>query len=285
MTEGQVVTIALIRAVRTILMATAVTCALAPARAPATVAEVDELTGLLEAQAGVPVKSAFPWKRNIITTFFWIGNNRNSFTSTVNYDSAWDQRWHENFGGEDDPNNRDKDFTPKNFIPTLNPFYVALPFNDMKYPELAKKWVPWYSRDYKKGMGSVCKGKWIAIHYNGRVCFGTWQDVGPFRYDNASYVFGDGAVGTPTGAGLDVSPAIRDYLGLPGKAKCDWRFVEANEVPPGPWIGYEEQEFIVGLQKMLKEAGKKLPTAAKEFKLKRFGEEKKELVEDALPAP
>lgn len=275
-----------VRASRVALLAfvASLGCVAVPA-ARATVEEVDELTGLLEAQAGIALKSPYPWKRNIITTFFWIGNNRNSFTSTVNYDSAWDQRWHENFGGEDDPKNRHKDFTPKNFIPTLNPFYVALPFNDVKYPELAKKWVPWYSRDFKKRMESVCKGKWIAIHYNGRVCFGTWQDVGPFRYDNAAYIFGDGPVNTPTGAGLDVSPAIRDYLELSGKEKCDWRFVEANEVPPGPWIGYEEQEFIVNLQKMLREAGKKLPTAAKEFKLKRFGEEKKQVLDDALPMP
>jgi len=251
----------------------------------ATVDEVDELTALLEAQAGLPVTSPYPWKRNIITTYFWNGHNKNSFTSTVNYDSAWDQRWHENYGGEDDPKNRHKDFTPKNFIPTLNPFYVALPFNDVKYPELAKKWVPWYSRDFKKRMESVCKGKWLAIHYNGRVCFGTWQDVGPFRYDNAAYIFGDGPVNTPTGAGLDVSPAIRDFLGLPGKAKCDWRFVEASEVPPGPWMGYEEQEFIVAAQRMLKEAGKKLPAAAKEFRLKRFGEEKRDVAEDELPMP
>jgi hypothetical protein len=36
-------------------------------------------------------------------------------------------------------------------------------------------------------------------------------------------------------AGLDVSPAVRTYLGLSGTDCCDRRFVEARSVPPGPW--------------------------------------------------
>ena len=32
-----------------------------------------------------------------------------------------------------------------------------------------------------------------------------------------------------------MSPAVRDFLGMAGKARCDWRFVDIDEVPPGPW--------------------------------------------------
>jgi hypothetical protein len=39
-------------------------------------------------------------------------------------------------------------------------------------------------------------------------------------------------------AGLDVSPAVRDYLGLSDLDVCDWKFVEFREVPPGPWARY-----------------------------------------------
>jgi hypothetical protein len=37
------------------------------------------------------------------------------------------------------------------------------------------------------------------------------------------------------GAGIDVSPAVRDYLGLGPLGLVDWRFVEQAQVPAGPW--------------------------------------------------
>ena len=40
--------------------------------------------------------------------------------------SAWDQNWQENFGGYDDPDRRNG-YLPAGFMPTLNPFYIALP--------------------------------------------------------------------------------------------------------------------------------------------------------------
>ena len=36
---------------------------------------------------------------------------------------------------------------------------------------------------------------------------------------------------TDNGAGIDVSPAVRDYLGLRPLDVVDWRFVEQAEVP------------------------------------------------------
>ena len=39
-------------------------------------------------------------------------------------------------------------------------------------------------------------------------------------------------------AGIDVSPAVRDYLGLKSGGKLHWRFVEFGGVPRGPWSWY-----------------------------------------------
>ena len=71
---------------------------------------------------------------------------------------------------------------------------------------------------------------WIK-NAQGRSCFAQWEDVGPLRYDHAEYVFGDER---PIGlgddhAGLDVSPAVAQYLGITGKNRItSWRFVDAK---------------------------------------------------------
>ncbi len=183
------------------------------------------------------------WKRNIITTVFWIGQGRVIPTSATNYKSAWDRKWEGNYGGKDDPKNR-AGFVPSDFAATLNPFYVALPFNDVAHPELARKWIPWW----QNGLGrwvSQCKGRWVEIrNQKGESCFAQWEDVGPFVTDDAEYVFGTARPKAKNGAGLDVSPAVRDYLGLTGRDLTDWRFVEPHEVSPGPWIKYGEQAII-----------------------------------------
>jgi hypothetical protein len=54
------------------------------------------------------------------------------------------------------------------------------------------------------------------------------------------YVFGDKPPKTKQNgaAGIDISPAVRDYLGLRSGQKVHWRFVEAGQVPHGPWKKY-----------------------------------------------
>ena len=47
------------------------------------------------------------------------------------------------------------------------------------------------------------------------------------------------------GAGLDVSPAVRDYLGLGPTDVTDWQFVEVGGVPPGPWRSYGDNNHFV----------------------------------------
>jgi hypothetical protein len=37
------------------------------------------------------------------------------------------------------------------------------------------------------------------------------------------------------GAGLDVSPAVWDYLRMTDNGLTSWRFVNAADLPNGPW--------------------------------------------------
>jgi hypothetical protein len=81
------------------------------------------------------------------------------------------------------------------------------------------------------------------------VAYAQWSDCGPFRTDHWQYVFGNERPkpNLNQGAGLDVSPAVRDYLGLGSKDVTDWKFVEFREVPFGPWSRWGENNTFVQL--------------------------------------
>jgi hypothetical protein len=195
--------------------------------------------------------SKYPWKLGIVTTCFWVGEHPTANNPVPNYKSSWDPRWAQNFGGFDDPDvtNR-RNFIPKRFIPRQNPFYVALPFNDVTRgttkPE-SRRAIPWFREAYEKEGKSVCKGRWLAIRYRGRIAYAQWEDCGPFRTDHWQYVFGNDRPrpNLNQGAGLDVSPAVRDFLGMNGKDVCDWKFVDVKEVPNGPWAKYGDNNTFV----------------------------------------
>jgi hypothetical protein len=78
---------------------------------------------------------------------------------------------------------------------------------------------------------------------NERIC----PRYGPFRTDYWQYVFGNERPkpNLNKGAGLDVSPAVRDYLGLSETDVTDWRFVEFSEVSRGPWSTLGENNTFV----------------------------------------
>jgi hypothetical protein len=204
----------------------------------------------------------YSWKRNIVTTVFWIGETATSNNPTPNNKSSWDGSWQSNYGGYDDPDpsNRDGDFTPKKFAPGQNPFYVALPYNDLvnwkTTKSSAKFKIPWFKQRFEKGGKSVCKGQWIAIRSGSKVCFAQWEDCGPFETDDHGYVFGNSRPRTTKngGAGLDVSPAVRDYLGLKSGEHCDWRFVDLEEISMGPWAKYGTNNHFVQLRERQKAA-------------------------------
>lgn len=189
------------------------------------------------------VYTRFPWKLDIVTTVFWIGETPTANNPVPNTVSAWDRRWTSNFGGYDDPDPDAREgFLPKGFTPGQNPFYFALPYNDITRTGTkasARAVIPWFEDAYYRSGRTVLKGRWIAIRRNDKVCYAQWEDVGPFETDDWEYVFGDQPkpkTKMNRGAGLDVSPAVRDYLEFgSGYGTVDWRFVDIDEVPDGPW--------------------------------------------------
>ena len=198
----------------------------------------------------------FQWKTNIVTTLFWIGEQPGGNNLTPNRTSAWDKQWTKNYGGFDDPNPAHRrNYVPIKFTPQQNPFYCALPYNDKARtghrPE-APRVVPWFQEAYLGPAVSTCKDRWIAIRKGNRIAYAQWEDAGPFRTDHWQYVFGDERPkpNLNKGAGLDVSPAVRDYLGLKQTDITDWRFADFNEVPPGPWsILGENNTFVINSRK------------------------------------
>ena len=197
---------------------------------------------------------SYPWKKNITCTIFWIGELPTQNNPTPNTKSSWDTKWVENFGGHDDPdpanriaNHATGEFRPRAFVPKLNPFYIALPYNDVvnhreHKPEAARV-IPWFARYRPEPGKTVCKGRWVQIFRGGRYCFAQWEDCGPWETEDWNYVFGNKPPRTTQngGAGIDLSPAIRDYLGLKSGDKVHWRFVESGQVPYGPWKRYGMQ--------------------------------------------
>jgi hypothetical protein len=182
-----------------------------------------------------PPVSAQGLHDNIITTIFWVGEAADASNAHIsNAQSAWDGNWEAHFGGFDDPDNRNG-YYPAGFTPNENPFYAALPYNDLD-EEGDRKPTAGNCPNTSSGI-SWCKNAWIKITKGGKAAYAQWQDVGPLQEDDVAYVFGSAAPKNTWGAkaGLDVSPAVRDYLGLSDIDRTSWSFVSAASVPAGPW--------------------------------------------------
>lgn len=203
-------------------------------------------------QAVKPVK--YPWKTHVTATIFWCGEQPTERNPTPNCKSSWDSKWMENFGGYDNPdpehriaNHATGEFRPKAFEPKLNPFYIALPYNDLiswrQHKPEASKVIPWFSRVNPEPGKTVLKGRWVQIYVDNKICFAQWEDCGPWVTDDWAYVFGNKPPkATQNGAaGIDISPAVRDYLVIKSGSKLHWRFVEESQVPYGPWKKYGTQ--------------------------------------------
>lgn len=216
-----------------------------PQRLSPPTASLPQLPRILIPQTPMPQMgyARYPWKLDIVATVFWVGEQPTPNNPTPNHMSSWDKEWMTNFGGFDDPDrvNRTDHFTPIGFTPKQNPFYVALPYNDLvdhtTTKSSAKARIPWFKQKFIREGKSVLKGSWLAIRHGNRVCYAQWEDCGPFETDDVDYVFGSARPRNTNnhGAGIDVSPAVRDYLGMSSMSRCDWRFVDLGEVPAGPW--------------------------------------------------
>lgn len=159
--------------------------------------------------------------KHVVTTLFWVGEEADASNDFIANDrSYWDAQWEER-------------------APKENPYYVALPYGEFTQEAGAtvlkeSAWrVPWFGKDEKP----LLKNRWVEVVYEGRRCYGQWEDVGPSESDDFAYVFGDAAPKNTFGAraGLDVSPALFECLGLRDNAVTGWRFVDEEEVPEGPW--------------------------------------------------
>ena len=215
--------------------------ALDPCFAAQTEAIAQKAKGRIRKSSVPQPSQSYPWKTSIVTTVFWTGEQPGGNNLTPNRTSSWDKQWTTSYGGVDDPNPaRRKNYIPVKFTPRQNPFYCALPYNDKARtghrPE-APRVVPWFKQAYQGPAVSTCKGRWLAIRKGDRIAYAQWEDAGPFRTDHWQYVFGNERPKPSLngGAGLDVSPAVRDYLGLKPTDVTDWRFVNFSEVPRGPW--------------------------------------------------
>ena len=200
-------------------------------------------------------RNIYPWKTNIITTMFWIGEGGSSISSTDNIASSWDEEWRSTNGGNDSPEDR-SGYASGSHASRVNPFYIALPFNDLAFPDKAREWLPkgWHRPNKDGKPVSACQHRWVEVkNSDGRSCFAQWEDVGPLRFDHAEYVFGPERPTTYTRAGLDVSPAVAQYLGIDGKNRITrWRFVDDEDVPPGVWLKYDEQAVLYAALHQLK---------------------------------
>ena len=160
------------------------------------------------------------WKIGITATVFWVGEPPIG-DDPGNLVSAWDPNWLESARSQ-------------------NAFYVALPYNDVSNghtkPE-ARNIIPWFKQAYVRDGQSVLKDHWVVIRKGARICYAQWEDVGPFQVDHWQYVFGNERprANKNRDAGIDVSPAVKEYLGLSGIDSCDWRFASDDEIIQGPW--------------------------------------------------
>lgn len=219
-----------------------------------------EAMAKVEPQVFVPTSSKsstrrFPWKTSIVTTVFWIGEQAAENNPVPNHKSSWDSNWTANYGGFDTPDSSNRrNYIPVAFIPRQNPFYCALPYNDVTHGQFkpeAPLVIPWFKQEYaKRGSqqgSTVCKDRWVAIRKGNKTCYAQWEDCGPFRTDHFQYVFGNERPkpNLNRGAGLDISPAVRDYLGLGPTDVTDWQFVEVGDVLPGPWRSYGDNNHFV----------------------------------------
>ena len=215
-----------------------------------------------DAVRDMPRGREYPLHTNIVATTFWVGEVVDPTASDGSQVvSAYDSDWMDHYGGCDgiqrgdvcttEPRTAENGFFPTHMVPKENPFYLDLPFDDLNDPiafAQRNRVVPWADDPGYAGHGtdrsfSYLKNRWVEISNDSTTCYGQIQDAGPGEYHDAEYVFGNQDARPANrkfnGAGMDVSPALNGCLGfqqLNGNHDVvDWRFVDAQDVPPGPW--------------------------------------------------
>lgn len=181
----------------------------------------------------------YPLHTGITATIFWVGEGKSLDNAGIsNVSSAWDGKWQRNFGGIDSPNKR-KGFLPADFTPKENPFYVALPYNDLEngLRKSNSSNIYWLDDASDNKNKTILKNRWVMMSSGNNICYGQWEDVGPFETDDVDYVFGNSLPKNLFGkkAGIDLSPALAECLNVNGVGTVNWKFIDEVHVPSGPW--------------------------------------------------
>lgn len=170
-------------------------------------------------------------------TVYWVGEAASEDNGWIqNTDSVYQygkNHWLKHHGCADDE--RKPCTTGKE-----NPFYCALPINDFKdespNPKVRSRVPPEWRLD---GPVSWIKNRWVHIRAKGKDAYCQIEDGGPFGEEDVNWVFGDALKPLSKvnqSAGIDLSPAAANFLGVSGVYDIEWRLVlDQKDVPPGPW--------------------------------------------------
>jgi hypothetical protein len=184
--------------------------------------------------------SGYPWHPGIMASVFGPEENATASNAFIsNKQSAWDKHW-------------------RRRAPHENQFFVAVPYADYLddgdfNPDNLR--IPWHVRNVRGH--SEIKNRWVEItrKLGGRTlwAYGQVEDVGPSDKRTAAAVSDPNYVFGPPGhdpsdpirvkprntfglkAGIDLSRPLARALKIRGSGTVDWRFVDANQVPEGPW--------------------------------------------------
>jgi hypothetical protein len=229
---------------------------------PSASAKLVQPRARVSGETAKPRGSRYPLHTGIVATTFWVGEIFDPHSPNGSQViSTYDARWMSHYGGCDGVATYGRcqtqrrvaanGFFPTRMTPRENPFYLDLPFDDVNNAAAFSQrgqLIPWandpgYAGHAHDPAFSYMKNRWVKLMRNGRTCYGQIEDAGPGAYDDYRYVFGTDnrrpANKLYNAAGLDVSPALTGCLSfteLNGDSdRVDWQFVNAVDVPPGPW--------------------------------------------------
>ena len=188
-----------------------------------------------QTQRPEPGKSAerIYFEHRVVATMFWIGEPASADNANItNTVTAWDSDPITRFGGIDDP------ASPPEQV-NHNRYYFALPVAENNQTRAES---PWHGETIGENE-SLFKGRWIQVAdtASGRVIYAQWLDTGPCattECNDPHYVFGNDRPKNDFGlkAGLNLSPTAMAELGADGSAEVMWKFINALDVPKGPWL-------------------------------------------------
>ena len=142
-----------------------------------------------------PAVQRYPWKMNIVTTVFWVGEEAaetiRCLTTRVRgiligqrITAARTTRSRAHAGITFQSR------SSRGRILSTSRCLITTSRTANSSPE-APLVIPWFKQSYTGPGQSVCRHRWIAIRKGNRLCYAQWEDCGPFRTDHFQYVFGN----------------------------------------------------------------------------------------------